>query len=416
MKPLIEVEQLSKKFLISHHAHKTTTLKEAFSQTIKEWIGLSQNKSTVEEFWALNSLNFCVYPGDRIGIIGQNGAGKSTLLKIISRILPPTSGSIRLRGRVASLLEVGTGFHPDLSGKENIYLNGTILGMTEKEISNRFDEIVAFAGVEKFLDTPVKRYSSGMFARLGFSIAAHLDPDIFIVDEVLSVGDVQFQEKCLKKLDHLSEEGRTILFVSHNIGAILSLCNKGIYLKEGKIAAQGPIEECVNSYMQQVRNPQMEWIGNCGDKAMRVQRFAIEAKNNRDFVRQGETISVTLEIEVLQPAPGIILGFDIRNHHSHTLVSARSMDHPHVHQQIETPGKHTLQFTLDTTHLRHGDYDLNAICVIHNERVIPLDPVTIHLSVYPPSDDPRFQHPHRCEGIYLGNSWELIPTSGTHHG
>ncbi len=407
MKPLIEVENLSKKFLISHLTKRTNTLKEAFSEKVKSWVGLSANKKSIEEFWALKEISFSVFPGDRIGIIGHNGAGKSTLLKIISRILPPSAGSIRLQGRVASLLEVGTGFHPDLSGKENIYLNGTILGMTEREINQRFDEIVSFAGVEKFLDTPVKKYSSGMFARLGFSIAAHLDPDIFIVDEVLSVGDIQFQEKCLKKLDKLSAEGRTILFVSHNIGAVLSLCNKGLYLKEGRIAAQGPIDECVNTYMQQVRNPQMEWKGECGDSSIIMRRFAVESKDRREYVRQGESLTICFEFDVLQHSPGLILGFDIRNQHNHTLASARSTDHPTLYQKLENCGKHSLQFTLDTTHLRYGEYDLSAFCVIHNDRIIALDPVTIHLSVYPSAEDLRFLHPHRCEGIFLGNQWEL---------
>jgi lipopolysaccharide transport system ATP-binding protein len=194
---------------------------------------------THEEFWALKDVSFDIQQGDRVGIIGRNGAGKSTLLKILSRITEPTSGKISIKGRVASLLEVGTGFHPELSGRENIYLNGAILGMSKAEIKSKFDEIVAFAEVEKFLDTPVKRYSSGMYVRLAFAVAAHLEPEILIVDEVLAVGDVQFQKKCLGKMEEVGKEGRTILFVSHNMAMISNLCQKGILLETGKIATRG---------------------------------------------------------------------------------------------------------------------------------------------------------------------------------
>ena len=188
-----------------------------------------------EEFWALKDVNFDIQQGDRVGIIGRNGAGKSTLLKILSRITEPTSGRVRIRGRVASLLEVGTGFHPELTGRENIFLNGAILGMSKAEITRKFDEIVAFAEVERFLDTPVKHYSSGMYVRLAFAVAAHLEPEILIVDEVLAVGDAQFQKKCLGKMESAGSEGRTVLFVSHNMVAIKSLCSTGIVLNKGKI-------------------------------------------------------------------------------------------------------------------------------------------------------------------------------------
>lgn len=209
-----------------------------------------RNNTTLEEFWALNDVSFDIYEGDRVGIIGRNGAGKSTLLKILSRITEPTSGQIRIRGRVASLLEVGTGFHPELTGRENIYLNGAILGMSKSEIKRKFDEIVDFAEVEKFLDTPVKRYSSGMYVRLAFAVAAHLEPEILVVDEVLAVGDAQFQKKCLGKMSDVGKDGRTVLFVSHNMEAITSLCTKGIMLKNGSIALSGNALETVAYYNQ----------------------------------------------------------------------------------------------------------------------------------------------------------------------
>ena len=204
---------------------------------------------TTEEFWALKDVNFEIKKGDKVGIIGRNGAGKSTLLKVLSRITEPTTGKIHINGRIASLLEVGTGFHPELTGRENIFLNGAILGMSRAEIKAKFDEIVAFAEVEKFLDTPVKRYSSGMYVRLAFSVAAHLEPEILVVDEVLAVGDAEFQKKCLGKMGEVSEEGRTILFVSHNMEAILGLCNKAILLKNGKISYMGDTEDAIQKYL-----------------------------------------------------------------------------------------------------------------------------------------------------------------------
>jgi lipopolysaccharide transport system ATP-binding protein len=206
----------------------------------------------LEDFWALKDLNFEIKKGDRVGIIGKNGAGKSTLLKVLSRITEPTTGKVFIKGRVASLLEVGTGFHPELTGRENIFLNGAIMGMGRAEIKRKFDEIVDFSGVEKFLDTPVKRYSSGMYVRLAFSVAAHLEPEILVVDEVLAVGDAEFQKKCLGKMQDVSNsEGRTVLFVSHNLMALSSLCNKGIYLKNGQVRSQGEIEDTLSQYTRE---------------------------------------------------------------------------------------------------------------------------------------------------------------------
>lgn len=256
----IKVENLSKKYIISHE--KKSAHYETFSETliqgskniakkiIHPFSGKEIDSQTQEEFWALKDINFEINQGDKVGIIGRNGAGKSTLLKVLSRITEPTSGKIHINGRIASLLEVGTGFHPELTGRENIYLNGAILGMSRKEIKAKFDEIIAFAEVDKFLDTPVKRYSSGMYVRLAFSVAAHLEPEILVVDEVLAVGDVEFQEKCLGKMQSVSKEGRTIIFVSHNMPAITSLCSKGIVLINGKIQYQGNVNSAMNIYMK----------------------------------------------------------------------------------------------------------------------------------------------------------------------
>jgi len=259
-KPIITIESLGKKYLLTHQRKEPyTALRDVITEKVKRLPnriirhfsdGSSPGSNPGrEEFWALRDMSFDVNPGDRVGIIGRNGAGKSTLLKILSRITEPTEGKVRLRGRVASLLEVGTGFHPELTGRENIFLNGAVLGMTKAEIRRKFDEIVDFAEVEKFLDTPVKRYSSGMYVRLAFSVAAHLDPEILLVDEVLAVGDAQFQKKCLGKMeDATREEGRTILFVSHNMGAVRSLCNRSIVLENGTINYDGDVHSAVDKY------------------------------------------------------------------------------------------------------------------------------------------------------------------------
>jgi lipopolysaccharide transport system ATP-binding protein len=256
MTPIIEAVHLSKKFKLGAARSPEDTLREAVVHSLRaSWQVLRRgwsdgdSSSGPEWMWALHDINFRVEQGDVVGIIGANGAGKSTLLKILSRITDPTEGYVRLRGRVASLLEVGTGFHPDLTGRENVFLNGAMLGMTKAEMKSKFDEIVAFAELEKFLDTPVKHYSSGMYVRLGFAVAAHLDPEVLIVDEVLAVGDIAFQKKCLGKMGQFGQSGRTILFVSHNIAAVLNLCQKGIVLEQGRITFQGDSKSAVEYYV-----------------------------------------------------------------------------------------------------------------------------------------------------------------------
>jgi len=258
----VKVENLSKSYLVGHNAAKGgryTTLRDVIGRNVKGFarktLDMIQGRpiiqgDVVEEFLALKDLNFEIQQGDRVGIIGRNGAGKSTLLKLLSRITEPTKGRITINGRVASLLEVGTGFHPELTGRENIYLNGAILGMSRVQIKSKFDEIVDFSGVEKFLDTPVKRYSSGMYVRLAFAVAAHLESDIIVVDEVLAVGDAEFQKKCLGKMGEVSKgEGRTVLFVSHNMAAMQALCSKAFLLNDGKLVQVGTPPDVVSSYL-----------------------------------------------------------------------------------------------------------------------------------------------------------------------
>jgi lipopolysaccharide transport system ATP-binding protein len=259
-KPIIEIENISKCYRIGANKDSYLSLRDEISKNIKRtsssiWSLMSKGETSKSknetDFWALRDVNFSIQQGEAVGIIGRNGAGKSTLLKILSQITPPTSGRITMRGRVASLLEVGTGFHPELTGRENIYLNGAILGMTRKEIKQKFDEIVDFSEVEKFLDTPVKRYSSGMYVRLAFAVAAHLEPEILVVDEVLAVGDAIFQKKCLGKMDQVAKGGRTVLFVSHNMTAVSSLCSKGILLRGGTVEMVGSVSKIIDIYQNQ---------------------------------------------------------------------------------------------------------------------------------------------------------------------
>lgn len=258
---VVQVENLGKRYKLGEQNHQSS-LKSAMGEGIRSLrrtlTGRSRRRkpaSQSDEFWALQDVSFEIRQGDRVGIVGRNGAGKSTLLKILSRITEPSRGEVRLRGRVASLLEVGTGFHPELTGRENIFLNGAILGMSKAEIQRKFDEIVAFAEVERFLDTPVKRYSSGMYVRLAFAVAAHLEPEILIVDEVLAVGDVQFQSKCLGKMQDVAQDGRTVLFVSHNMAAVRQLCTSAILLQKGQLIMTGTGEQVVSRFLS---NPQSQ--------------------------------------------------------------------------------------------------------------------------------------------------------------
>jgi lipopolysaccharide transport system ATP-binding protein len=265
--PVICVESLGKKYIIGHQQEGYRTLRDVLSNTGKNLFRRNSKPKghfAKEEFWALKDVSFEIKQGDRVGIIGRNGAGKSTLLKILSRITEPTKGRIRIQGRVASLLEVGTGFHPELTGRENIFLNGAVLGMSKVEIKRKFDEIVAFAEVEKFLDTPVKRYSSGMYVRLAFAVAAHLEPEVLIIDEVLAVGDADFQKKCLGKMQDISEDqGRTVIFVSHNSEAVQRLCSTCILFEQGKLIVQGETQHVMTRYLSRgsQRATPRQWIG-----------------------------------------------------------------------------------------------------------------------------------------------------------
>ncbi len=309
--PAIRVSNLSKRYQIGVARNGGTNFREALVELVKSpfrrFQSLSGRGSAQEDFWALKDVSFEVQQGDVVGIIGHNGAGKSTLLKVLAQIVEPTTGRIEISGRVASLLEVGTGFHPDLTGRENIYLNGAILGMKRTEIRAKFDQIVDFAEVEKFLDTPVKRYSSGMYMRLAFAVAAHLDPEILIVDEVLAVGDASFQKKCMGRIGEVAQGGRTVLFVSHSLQSVTRLCTRGILMAEGKVVACGGIDEIVRVYMSSNEHgpSQQEWSEAKAPGSpvarLRSARVRDAAGNTVQNVDIRRPVAIEMEYEVLTP-------------------------------------------------------------------------------------------------------------------
>lgn len=319
-KPIIRVRNIAKKYKIRHEA-AYLTLRDEITNFAKKPLNLLKGKKNQrlmrEDFWALKDISFDVEQGDVVGIIGKNGAGKTTLLKVLSRITHPTEGEVRLRGRVASLLEVGTGFHAELTGRENIFFNGSILGMKGKDIKKKFDEIVAFSEIERFLDTPAKRYSSGMYVRLAFAVAAHLESEILLVDEVFSVGDISFQKKCMGKMNNLASEGRTILFVTHNMGAALNLCSKSILLQEGRIATKGPINSVVNRYIGEGAVSQAEIYLPEGRKAQtgdfKFKRVTIYGMNGEKTskVLLSEGFDVEIEYEILREIQGLHIEFTL---------------------------------------------------------------------------------------------------------
>ncbi len=316
---VIKVDGLSKKYLLNKSgAQKSDTLYGNILSNLKN-IKQFAKRNDKEEFLALNDVSFEIERGDRVGVIGRNGAGKSTLLKILSRITPPSKGRIEITGKLAALLEVGTGFHGDLSGRENIYLNGSILGMNKQEIDKKFDEIIDFAEIEQFLDTPVKRYSSGMYVRLAFAVAAHLEPEILIVDEVLAVGDAQFQRKCLGKMNDVStKEGRTILFVSHNMGAVQNLCNKGLFLQKGSVVKYGDIHNVIKDYLDfgnAATNSVFTFTDSKNYKNSKAYFTKVELRDNKGELCAdypvGDKINIHIQFESTIKLEGATVGFGI---------------------------------------------------------------------------------------------------------
>ncbi len=389
--PAVRVEGLSKEYVIGGRAQRSRTIREALSGALAppfRRLGRRPDGAAGERrFLALDDVSFEVARGEAVGIIGRNGAGKSTLLKVLARITEPSAGRAELSGRVSSLLEVGTGFHPDLTGRENIFLNGVILGMSRAEIRGKFDEIVAFSEIERFLDTPVKRYSSGMYVRLAFAVAAHLDPEILVVDEVLAVGDAAFQKKCLGKMEEAGKEGRTILFVSHNMPAVRSLCGRAIWLSDGRVHQAGPSGEVVDAYLRQtLRAGSLEDVAAVigalpPDPVFRLAGLEVRQGGRPSaVVVNGQPAEVEIRYRVLERTRGLRVYFDLRDDEGSILVRTFHDDDADEATPVE-PGDYRSTATIPADLLAPRDYELRAFGTIHNVRSIPPGGIGVPLHV-----------------------------------
>jgi lipopolysaccharide transport system ATP-binding protein len=366
-RPSIVVEELGKIYRIGARGHTYRTFRDALVHLVaspfRRLRGGGPSQAATEIFWALKGISFDVQPGEVVGIIGRNGAGKSTLLKVLSRITEPTEGSVRIRGRVASLLEVGTGFHPELTGRENIYLNGSIMGMRKVEIDRKFDAMVAFAGIERFLDTPVKYYSSGMYVRLAFAVAAHLEPQILIVDEVLAVGDAAFQKRCLGRIKEVTEEGRTVLFVSHNLTVVRSLCSRVVWLEDGRIKMDGDVAPVIECYL----------AGMLGDSQARydLDRYERQAGGSHQLklkhlafnggnpVRHGEPLEFEIGYETLADLEEVAFGIGFCTAEGGRVMSVDT-DIPGPRFTLREGARGVVEFRIETLHLQPGRYFLDV--------------------------------------------------------
>jgi lipopolysaccharide transport system ATP-binding protein len=397
-KTLIKVEALSKRYLIGHLSvvrEGYSTLRDVIGREARSFVRKAENLirgqqiiqgDEVEEFWALKNVTFEVKEGQVVGIVGRNGAGKSTLLKILSRITEPTEGRVRLSGRVASLLEVGTGFHQELTGRENIYLNGAILGMTRREIRKKFDEIIAFAEVESFIDTPVKHYSSGMFVRLAFAVAAHLEPDILVIDEVLAVGDAEFQKKCLGKMNEVSrQEGRTIVFVSHNMALLKTLCPSAIWLDHGSIRCEGNTHEVTSAYLVHALNQDVmvkldklprQRVG--GDERLRLER--IEWRCDLPL-RHGEPFKARIYFKTKSPIVGVSITIGFSSLDGIRLLSYDTDLKDDDRQNLPGPGTYSVDIEVDSLPLVPDIYNLDIMCRWGSKYVLDFIPAAIQLEI-----------------------------------
>lgn len=348
MKPIIDIQGIWKQYQIGGQKGRYLSIRESISQMGRQLFGGKK-----ASFWALSDISFPVNKGECVGIIGKNGAGKSTLLKILSSITPPTKGKITMRGRVASLLEVGTGFHNELTGRENIFLNGSILGMKRTEIIHQLDEIVEFSGVSQFLDTPLKHYSSGMQLRLAFSVAAHLNPEILLIDEVLAVGDAEFQRKCLGKMDEVSKSGRTIIFISHDLGAVSQLCSRGIWLNEGQMQFDGPVDDCLQNYEH--------WITQHGNKHIAPQQEDLSTHSilsvqlSQSSYDMDSVIDFSMKISLAERVQHLVFGLMIRD------VRGKVVGSQVIHTgRTEQKGEHDYQVRIPKHSLAPDHYTLSV--------------------------------------------------------
>ncbi len=372
MQNMINIEGISKKFSL-HAAAPYLSLRDVLAGGVRNFFGKQKHR---DEFWALKDISFNISKGDRIGVIGRNGAGKSTLLKIISRITPPTKGSISIYGRVASLLEVGTGFHPELTGRENIYFNASILGLKKKETDSRLDEIIAFSGIEKFIDTPLKHYSSGMQLRLAFSVAAHLEPEILLIDEVLAVGDMEFQKKCIGKMEEVSRaDGRTIVFVSHNMSYISSLCNRAVLIDKGELLKDGKSTEVINDYMSLVRKASGELAVKQNKDQKIVRLLSVQTVDQegavRDVFRADEPVLLQMRYEVMEAGHVLWLGYNIHNENGVNIFDSHSVN-TELYQQPHDKGIYEATTVIPGHLLNTGHFFVSSAIFNHLEHVIYL--------------------------------------------
>ncbi len=363
---IIKAEQLGKKYTLHHGGNRYySSLRETITDATKNLINGKPSATGQEEFWALKNLNFEIDKGETVGIIGRNGAGKSTLLKILSRITEPTEGCIRTKGQVASLLEVGTGFHQELTGRENIFLNGAILGMSKNEIRQKFDEIVDFSGVEKFLDTPVKHYSSGMNVRLAFAVAAHLEPEILVVDEVLAVGDGEFQKKCLGKMGEVSRQaGRTVLFVSHDLGSISQLCHKTLLLNNGQLISFDRTEKVIREYLR-LQQQGMGYEAQPADKRKYIRQMRLQTQGGVECYSYShdEPIIIHFNIVIDEWIPGLFLAFAIQNRYNKRIA----LDYLEIRKEhIGNNNEINLTVTLPAGFLTPGSFSWDASLISPN--------------------------------------------------
>jgi lipopolysaccharide transport system ATP-binding protein len=370
----IRAERLSKRYRVTR-GRRRIVLREAIQEAITSgWEALpwnagadAKNSGSSQTFWALQNVSFKIQRGESVGVIGSNGAGKSTLLKILARVTAPTIGKVFLRGRVGSLLEVGTGFHPELSGRENVYLNGAVLGMQRREIDRKFDEIVAFSEVEDFLETPVKFYSSGMRMRLAFSVAAHLEPEILLIDEILAVGDAAFQKKSLGKMDDVVHDGRTVLFVSHNMAAVKALCSKGIYIEKGRIKYFGELDKAVDMYLNTGDLQSRTHIELAPDLRMNVQflELGIEEQNGTSLrLPHDQPFTIRLKVAVREANQRLVLNLSVLDADMNNILQSSDFDTDEERREYRQPGVYTYRITIPPI-LAPGNYRLSADALLH---------------------------------------------------
>lgn len=385
MTPIITATGIGKKYTLNKNQGSYIALRDvltSFGTKAVDMFRRTKKSSTKEIFWALQDVGFTINKGEVVGIIGRNGAGKSTLLKILSQITPPTTGEITINGRVGSLLEVGTGFHPELSGRENIFLNGAILGMSKKEIAEKFDAIVAFAGVEKFLDTPVKYYSSGMYVRLAFSVAAHMEPDILIIDEVLAVGDAEFQKKCIGKMDEIAKkDGRTVLFVSHNMAAIQQLCKSAILLENGKVTMQGNVKDVVDTYIGLAESTAYTDISFEPDisKNMEITRMSIQKDLTDPSIGVMKAFTIELDLTIRKKVEGVFISLIFFDQDGRRCADFMEVDNTKDALHERAPGTSKLSITIPGF-FNAGIYSVMAVIEKGQETLDKKDGVVVRIT------------------------------------